>query len=322
MAPGLPTQFVTRTGAICKRESLKLDSPPHSQIRRTIRSAVEDAAIVSAGESRNENQSCSGARRRHLRVRYHGRRGEGRNPLDNRGSDRRKSLGDELPGPNVRLGRARFPRRFRTCAALLVSGMAAGCGHGTAIGHSLLSGGQFSVTFSRPVPVGQEFALQFTDLSNTSESAVVLKSVRISGRGVGTVAAVEHIAIVPWAKGNGGNALADTIYQTYPPAGTVRRGHCSPGDSPTRPRICVAAACHRKGAGAHPPGTPGPAHLHHQHDQVWLRRPRVHADTRPRSQSQSGGTRKTTRDFRRRATVSGPYEGAPAWNQIGPTRTR
>jgi hypothetical protein len=104
--------------------------------------------------------------------------------------------------------------------------MAAGCGHGTAIGHSLLSGGQFSVTFSRPVPVGQEFALQFTDLSNTSESAVVLKSVRISGRGVGTVAAVEHIAIVPWAKGNGGNALADTIYQTYPPAGTVRRGHC------------------------------------------------------------------------------------------------
>jgi hypothetical protein len=108
---------------------------------------------------------------------------------------------------------------------LLVAATTASCGNGSS-GHALLSGGIFNVTFSNPVPVGQEFALQFADLKNTSDSAIVLRSVRISGPGVGTVARVRHVAIVPYVNGDVGDALDDGIYQTYPPADTLESGRC------------------------------------------------------------------------------------------------
>ena len=61
--------------------------------------------------------------------------------------------------------------------------------------------------------------MEMTDLNNSSESTVVISGFAISGAGVGSVASVRHVAIVPWGKG--GNGLPDTIYQTYPPAGTL-----------------------------------------------------------------------------------------------------
>ena len=61
--------------------------------------------------------------------------------------------------------------------------------------------------------------MEMTALNNSSESTVVISGFAISGAGVGSVASVRHVAIVPWGKG--GNGLPDTIYQTYPPAGTL-----------------------------------------------------------------------------------------------------
>ena len=52
----------------------------------------------------------------------------------------------------------------------------------------------------------------------------MISGFEVSGAGVGSVVRVRHIAIVPWGKG--GNGLPDTIYQTYPPAGTLPGRGC------------------------------------------------------------------------------------------------
>ncbi len=76
--------------------------------------------------------------------------------------------------------------------------------------------GTFSITFTHPVPIGQEFGIMDADMTNQSSKPIRMISFALNGTGTGSVIKVVRVYAIPFI--NNTVSVPDSNWQVYPPA--------------------------------------------------------------------------------------------------------
>lgn len=96
------------------------------------------------------------------------------------------------------------------------------CGGGSPSGTALINNGKAEVGVI-PMRPGQRIGFLAVGLDNTSHQAITLRSVVVRGPGIGTVARVTQVAIVP------PSGVPGMLYDTDPPTLRLGDGRCHTG---------------------------------------------------------------------------------------------